>query len=282
MPKPDECLRLNCHAQHHRLANEPQSVAVSNSATFVVSATGIQTTNPITAGAPPYCAAQLPMVQKRHPTLCWSHQCKLCGYECGAQRHRFVFRHGQQLAGIVTRPMATLAVDREFAATCEPATYFRNAGFRCRSQSQLWRPTGATPTGDTVTLTGVNSSTNGADPLVPSEPTFFHNSTNNGGTDQFSYSVSDGYGGTTDKCGECIDRAGFDQCEPITGTAVNGDGSIAEFPVTRILARSGNKPTPPAIEPISTNAAGTNGLRQFIDLQATNDSQKFIAWCNRR
>lgn len=255
-----------------------QTVAVSNSATFVVSATGIQTTNPANAGG---ASIIVP--------LCYQWFKNGTNLITGATNATFTITTAQHtdigtysvtvsnIAGVVTSSIVTLAVTGDLPPVANPATYYRNAGFPLQIAIVNLATNWSDPDGDNVTLTGVNNSTNGA--TVTTDGTNVYYSSTNNVTDQFTYAISDGYGGTTNGVVNVLIMPGSTNFN-ITGTVVNEDGSVtlnfAGVPsYTYWLEVATNLVPPVDWEPISTNAAGTNGLWQFIDAQATNVSQKF-------
>ena len=132
--------------------------------------------------------------------------------------------------------------------------------------------------GDAVSLAGVSVSTNGIT-LTNTGVALVYFSTNNV-ADQFICTISDGFGGTN--CQTVAIAAGAlpDTTPLITGVANNRDGSInlnlAGAPgYTYVLETTTNLVSPGSWLPLSTNVAGTNGVWQFADTQATNYTQRF-------
>ena len=125
-----------------------QTVAVSNSATFVVSATGIQTTNPITAGGASIIVPLNYQWFKNGTNLIMG--ATNASYAVTNAEHKDIGSYSvmvSNIAGIVTSTMVTLAVTGNSPPAWRIQPHiFATRAFRCSSRSLLWRPIGAIPT----------------------------------------------------------------------------------------------------------------------------------------
>jgi hypothetical protein len=155
--------------------------------------------------------------------------------------------------------------------TANPATYSHPAGIQLRIVLTDLATNWTDMDGDTVVLSGVNSSTNGASITFDSNFVYYPAATVN---DQFTYTISDGYGGTNTGVVDVIISASTNVTQNITGETLNEDGSLtinfASVPGSTNVVETTPSLSPPIIwTPASTNTAGTNGLWQFTDPSPT-------------
>jgi fibronectin-binding autotransporter adhesin len=130
--------------------------------------------------------------------------------------------------------------------------------------------------GDTITLSGAGSGTNGATILTNDTGIYYLPSTGAGSNynDSFTYTTSDGYGGsaTGNINVNVYSAAGPAQVSIPTNGVVN----IKFFGIPAyayVVATTTNLDT--AWWPLSTNTAGSDGSWQFTDLNATNAQQYY-------
>jgi hypothetical protein len=255
-----------------------QTVAINNNATFAVTATGIQTTNPPVLGG---ASLIIPL----------SYQWLKNGTNpiTGATNATLVVTNAQHadvasysvivsnISGVVTSSVATLSVTGNSSPTANAASYFRNAGFPLTIAISDLATNWSDPDNDAIVLSGVNNSTNGATVTSDSSNIYYTNANNV--ADQFTYGISDGFGGTAIGTVNVLITPGSDNII-IASQALNADGSFtlnfAGVPNDTYWLEMATNLTPPIDwEPIATNMAGPDGLWQFTDVQATNYSQKF-------
>jgi hypothetical protein len=157
--------------------------------------------------------------------------------------------------------------------TVKPATFYRFAGHALQIALADLSTNWSDLDGDTVTLASVATSTNGTTPTYDSNYVYCGNTDD--AADQFSYTVSDGQGGTASNVVNVLVAV-----LKATGATVNVDRSVtlgfAGIPGDSYwIEAATNLNGPVDWLPISTNAADTNGLWQSIDAQATNYLQRF-------
>jgi hypothetical protein len=135
--------------------------------------------------------------------------------------------------------------------------------------------------GDPITLVSVNTSTNGGTLSIGSK--YIYYSDTNMVADQFTYAISDGQGGTNVGMVNLLKAPSgitdTNRTLNITGLTRNGDGSVtvglAGIPGYTYWVEATTNLTSPVWEVVSTNVAGTNGLWQYTDFNATNYSTRF-------
>ncbi len=158
--------------------------------------------------------------------------------------------------------------------TANPAVYYRLVGFPLTipiaSLATNWNDLD----GDALALAGVSTpSTNGG--TVTCDSTDIYYNDGNNVTDRFGYTISDGHGGTTNGIVTVLMAQ-----QNISGVTVNSQGGVTldftGIPGSTYWVETTTNLTPPENwTPISTNVAGTDGLWQFTDAQATNFLQRF-------
>ena len=138
------------------------------------------------------------------------------------------------------------------------------------------------PDGDSITLAGVSAhSTNNATVSIGGNFVIYQPPATNGNvTDSFSYTVSDSFGATnTGTVTVTILGSSTGQSSNITGiTMTNGMTliSFAGIPArTYYVQATTNLPPTASWVTIGTNVAGTNGLFQFLDTQASNYPSRY-------
>ena len=171
--------------------------------------------------------------------------------------------------GSVTSSNATLTVN-DNPPVANTSTYARPSGLTLKiaipgDLATNW----SDPDGDTVTLTGGISSTNGA--TVSYDTNYVYYSNPNNVTDQINYTIGDGLGLTAaGVINVTIAPASTNQTQNIVGPpVVNGDGSLtinfASVPNTTNVVQWTTNLATQAWTSISTNVAGTNGLWNYTD-----------------
>jgi polygalacturonase len=110
----------------------------------------------------------------------------------GATPGRWVCSIDTNTAGQVK--LAVQLPSSNASPTANPATYNRGAGSPLQIPLSLLAGNWNDPDGDPVTLTGINSSTNGVTPI--SDGTYINYTNANNVNDQFTYTIADEYGGT--------------------------------------------------------------------------------------
>lgn len=155
-----------------------------------------------------------------------------------------------------------------------PATYYRLVGYPLTIVITNLATNWSDVDGDAMVLTNVNNpSTNGGTVTYDSTNIYYSDSTNV--TDRFGYTISDGQGGTASGVVTILMAQ-----QTVSGGTANGDGSVtlsfSGIPGNIYWVETTTDLTPPVVwMPIGTNTAGTNGLWQFTDPQATNHLQGF-------
>jgi len=127
--------------------------------------------------------------------------------------------------------------------------------------------------GDALALVGVsNPSTNGGTVTFDSANIYYNNG--NYVTDRFGYTISDGQGGTNNGIVTVLMMQ-----QTVSDVTVSNGSVVLDFtgiPGSTYWVEAATNLTPPMNwTPLSTNVAGTNGLWQFTDAQATNFLQRF-------
>jgi polygalacturonase len=151
--------------------------------------------------------------------------------------------------------------------TANPAVYYRLSGspltIVIASLATNWNDLD----GDTLALAGVSSpSTNGGIVTFDSTKVYYNDA--NDVTDRFGYTISDGHGGTNSGIVTVL------VTQQKVSNITNSNGSVTldftGIPGGTYWVMAATNLTAPEWTPISTNVAGTNGLWQFTDTQATN------------
>jgi len=132
--------------------------------------------------------------------------------------------------------------------------------------------------GDPITLVSVNTSTNGS--AVSFGSKYIYYSDTNMVSDQFTYVISDGQGGTGIGIVNLLETSiDTNRTLNITSITRNNDGSMtvgfAGIPGYTYWVEAATNLTVPAWEVISTNVAGSNGLWKITDTNAANYSMRF-------
>jgi hypothetical protein len=132
--------------------------------------------------------------------------------------------------------------------------------------------------GDPITLVSVNTSTNGS--AVSFGSKYIYYSDTNMVSDQFTYVISDGQGGTGIGIVNLLETSiDTNRTLNITSITRNNDGSMtvgfAGIPDYTYWVEATTNLTIPAWEVISTNVAGSNGLWEITDTNAANYSMRF-------
>ena len=157
--------------------------------------------------------------------------------------------------------------------TANPAVYYRLAGSPLTIVITNLAINWSDVDGDTLVLTGVGSpSTNGGTVTFDSANIYYTDGNNV--TDRFNYTISDGQGGTNNGIITVLMAQ-----QTVSGVTVSNGSVILNFtgmPGSNYWVEAATNLTPPVNWiPLSTNAAGANGLWQFTDTQATNFTQRF-------
>ena len=129
--------------------------------------------------------------------------------------------------------------------------------------------------GDTISLAAVSVSTNGITLTNTGTALVYFNSNNV--ADRFTGTITDGFGGTNF---QTVAIAPAPDTTPLITGVVAGNGSVTlslggASGHTYILETTTNLTLPGSWQSIATNTAGTNGVWQFTDTQATNFTQRF-------
>jgi hypothetical protein len=157
--------------------------------------------------------------------------------------------------------------------TANPTAYYRLAGSPLTIVITNLAADWSDLDGDKLVLAGVNtSSTNGGTVTFDSANIYYSDSNNV--TDSFGYTISDGQSGTNNGIVTVLMAQ-----QTVSGVTI-GDGSVTlnfmGMPGSNYWVEAATNLTPPVNWiPLSTNVAGTNGLWQFTDTQATNILQRF-------
>ncbi len=239
-----------------------QTVAAGQSASFIVTATGIPNPN--------YQWYQngLPIAGATGTNYNISSAVRTNGGS-----YTVVVSNG---SGSVTSIVATLTYNNTAPVT-SPATYSRPAGYPLiitipGSLSTYW----SDADGDPLALTGGISSTNAA--AVSYDSNFVYYTNVNNVVDEIDYTVGDGFGGNTP--GTITVLVGPPPTSSVAGAVVNNDGTatlnfVGVAGYTYQVDAATNLAPPVVWTTISTNTADLGGLWQITDLQATNYPNRF-------
>ncbi len=128
--------------------------------------------------------------------------------------------------------------------------------------------------GDTISFVSASASTNGV-AITTNGGFVLYDNTNNV-DDRFNYVIIDSYGETAIGVVDIVvdSSGGSSQSQNIVGLVSNNDGSktisFAGIPNYSYRVQATTSLVSPLWTDVSTNVAGTNGLWQFTDLDATN------------
>jgi Pro-kumamolisin, activation domain/Domain of unknown function (DUF5011)/Cadherin-like domain/Immunoglobulin domain len=155
------------------------------------------------------------------------------------------------------------------------AFYTRTAGFPLQIAVADLAANWSDVDGDAVSLAGVGVSTNGVTVTNDAGTLVYFNSNNV--ADQFTYTISDGWGGTNF---QTVNITVVYATPNITSVAANSDGSftlnLAGAPgYTYILETTTDLFSPAGWQPIATNMLDISGVWQFNDAQAASFPQRF-------
>jgi polygalacturonase len=157
--------------------------------------------------------------------------------------------------------------------TANPAAYYRLAGSPLTIVITNLATNWSDLDGDTLVLAGVSTpSTNGGTVTFDSANIYYSDS--NSVPDQFGYTISDGQGGTNNGIVTVL------MAQQTVSDVTSSNGSVTlDFTGipgnTYWVVAATNLMPPINWMPLSTNVAGTNGLWQFTDTQATNFLNRF-------
>jgi hypothetical protein len=159
-----------------------------------------------------------------------------------------------------------------------PAFYTNTANFTLNIPIANLATNWSDVDGDTVSLADVSISTNGITLTNTGTALVYFNSNNV--DDQFTCTITDGFGGTNFQTVTIASAPLPDTTPLITGIVVAGDGNVTlslggALGYTYILEMTTNLILPVSWQPVATNTLGTNGVWQFNDAQATNFAQRF-------
>jgi len=116
--------------------------------------------------------------------------------------------------------------------------------------------------GDTLTVTNVSGAVHGT---VTTDGVNVTYTATNGTSDSFTYTVSDGYGGSASQTvSVTISSAGNGHNTTISVSGSTVTLNFASVPNSTNVVQYTLIVSPPTWTPISTNVAGANGLWQFI------------------
>lgn len=132
--------------------------------------------------------------------------------------------------------------------------------------------------GDVISLAAVSTSTNGITLTNTGTALFYSNSNNV--PDQFTCTISDGWGGTNFQTVSIAPAPSPVSTPLISGVTLSGDGNVqlslgGAAGDTYVLETTTNLLGAASWLPLATNTLGTNGVWQFSDSQATNFSHRF-------
>jgi hypothetical protein len=157
------------------------------------------------------------------------------------------------------------------APVAQTATYPRPANFTLKIRIATLATNWSDADGDTITLTSAGpTSTNGVS--VSKDSTYiYYSSTNGSNPDQFSYVISDGFVSTTGKVSIVV--TSIPATASTSTNQITFNGGVPTLHLAGIAGRTYYvQASTNMIDwvAISTNVAGTNGLWQVIDTDATN------------
>lgn len=154
-----------------------------------------------------------------------------------------------------------------------PATYYRLAGDPLTIPIASLATNWSDPDGDSVTLVGVSATSTNGGTVTYDVANIYYNDSNNV-TDQFSYTISDGQSGTAQGTVTVLVAQ-----QSIAGWTFNNGSLTLNFSGipndTYWVEAATNLAAPANWTIISTNVAGSDGLWQFMDTQATNLPQRY-------
>jgi len=132
--------------------------------------------------------------------------------------------------------------------------------------------------GDTVSLADVGVSTNGITLQNTGKMLVYSNA--NSVADQFTCTITDGFGGTNFQNVVIYPALPVDATPLIKSVAASSNGGVTlslggASGCTYILEATTNLFLPSVWSAIATNTLGTNGVWQFADLEATNYQWRF-------
>jgi hypothetical protein len=153
-----------------------------------------------------------------------------------------------------------------------PMTVYRTPGYTSKILLADVATNWTNQAGYSVSLAGVNPSTNGVN-LSYNSTYIFYPSTNSM-LDQFTYTITDGQGGSnTGIVTLALQTPATVQTPNILGLTVNGDSSVTiqfvGIPNYTYKVQATTNLVSPAWQVIGSGQAGTNGLWQFTDTDAS-------------
>jgi len=163
-------------------------------------------------------------------------------------------------SGSVTSSVAALTYTGNVAPVAATATYTRTAGFQMRIAISDLGTNWSDADGDAITLTGVGTSTNGA--TVTYDSSFIYYPATSV-ADQFTYTISDGQGGTATGTVNLTVSSSVGITQPVTVSGSTVTVSFAGIPnYAYQIQRSTNLSSWVTI--LTTNAP-SNGVFKYID-----------------
>ncbi len=162
------------------------------------------------------------------------------------------------------------------APVAQTATYSRPASFNLKIRIATLATNWSDADGGTITLTSVTATSTNGISMSKDSTYIYYNGANGSNPDQFSYVISDGFAATTGIVNIIVTNA--------PGTALTSTNQITfngGVPTLRLAGIPGRtyyvqaSTNLAAWVDISTNVAGTNGLWNVIDADATNFPSRF-------
>ena len=162
------------------------------------------------------------------------------------------------------------------APVAQTATYLRPANFTLKIRIATLATNWSDADGDPITLTSVAATSTNGISLSKDNTYIYYNGANGSNPDQFSYVISDGFASTPGLVNIVVTSA--------PGTASTSTNQIAfngGVPTLRLAGIPGRTYYVQASTnlavwvDISTNVAGTNGLWNVVDADATNHPSRF-------
>ena len=162
------------------------------------------------------------------------------------------------------------------APMAQTATYSRPAGLNLKIRIETLATNWSDADGGTITLISVAATSTNGISLSKDSAYIYYNSTNGSNPDQFSYVISDGFVSTSGMVNVIVSSA--------PGTALTATNQITfngGVPTLRLAGIPGRvyyvqaSTDLDAWVDISTNVAGTNGLWNVVDTDATNHPSRF-------
>ena len=162
------------------------------------------------------------------------------------------------------------------APVAQTATYPRPAGFNLKIRIATLATNWSDADGGTITLTSVAATSTNGISLSKDNTHIYYNGANGSNPDQFSYVISDGFASTTGMVSIVVTSIPATASISTNQITMNGEVPtlwLAGIPGRTYYVQASTNMT--AWVDISTNVAGTNGLWNVVDADATNYPSRF-------